>query len=373
MTSPTISTGSKTPPLNLPTTPFPETEKDALQQAIDSKNTQTILTALMQTKAGDHSVTTRITNTLMKKDNGLDQGAKSALCDHLKQNGVDLHEPILEGKTLVDIANDNQDYGLAKILKETSSTTNRINVVYGTIAGLTTSFLLSPSICIIDKCVTKKQSGKINSYPKGLINETVKLYKQPAQFFRSPYYWSMLAVYGSTYITANVTEAECLNQGKDPLLYKFVLSSIVNIVASNWRDGLYAQLSGKGPARPMPLTGRLLFAMRDSFSVAAGFTIPGYAAKKCEEYGIPKKHAGYASQLGIPVLLQVFIAPMHLLALDLYNHPKSTLKNIWTRIKHEYPKVMGPRILRTLFAYGGGGLTNSWLKEWLSSSEPKKL
>ncbi len=418
MTLPTISTRN-TIALSLPTTSFPETEKNVLQQAMDSKNTQAILTALTQTKAGDHGVITCITNTLVTKDNGLDQEAKSALCDHLKQNGVDLHEPISEGKTAAQIAHDNQDHELTQILEKSSannaptsprpaSTANPLNNVAGvTAAGTIAALIVSPFVRIIDQSMVESLSGKSSGLVKGLQNGLTELCKQPISFIRNPYYSPVVMLYAGTYITANTTETVCNNLGQDSTIPKLIFSSTTNIILSNIKDGIYAQLGGKGPARPMPLAGRTMLFVRDVFTMGAAFTLPPYAAEVCKKYGMSDTEAHRTTQLLVPALMQAFITPFHLLSFDLYNHPGSTLqeryakinagsitsktmrsiqlmindarqnpqliKNRFARIGSQYPSALVVRTFRAFTAYGIGGVSNNEFKKLFSSSEPKEL
>ena len=68
------------------------------------------------------------------------------------------------------------------------------------------------------------------------------------------------------------------------------------------------------------------------------------------------------TQLLIPGLFQFINTPVHLLALDYYNRPKTNFNNRVALIKDLYKSTTLIRILRLTLSFGIGGVANSKLK-----------
>ncbi len=107
-----------------------------------------------------------------------------------------------------------------------------------------------------------------------------------------------------------------------------------------------------------------LFAMRDSITVAASFTLPPRLTPLVEKAtGLPHDAARAGVQLVTPLLAQIFSVPMHLVALDLYNNP--TNQDRVRFVRREYTKTLLARWGRILPAFGIGGVINLEMQDTL--------
>lgn len=62
--------------------------------------------------------------------------------------------------------------------------------------------------------------------------------------------------------------------------------------------------------------------MRDIVAMASAFTLPPILGNYIsEKYGIEEHKAEKIGQLTSPLLVQIIGTPLHLLGLDIYNHP----------------------------------------------------
>lgn len=76
------------------------------------------------------------------------------------------------------------------------------------IAGFLAAFSVSPVMYTIDKAVIEKtETGK--SLTKSVIATMKHIKKNPIPFLKSKQYHWILAVYGPTYIAANVIDSLC--------------------------------------------------------------------------------------------------------------------------------------------------------------------
>ena len=73
-----------------------------------------------------------------------------------------------------------------------------------------------------------------------------------------------------------------------------------------------------------------------------------------------------ATQFALPVAMQAFSTPFHLLGLDLFNRPTSiACSERWKLIRREYVSAMTARMLRISTAFGIGGVANRTIHQAL--------
>jgi hypothetical protein len=120
-----------------------------------------------------------------------------------------------------------------------------------------------------------------------------------------------------------------------------------------------------GGPLPLPLPCPLAFACmhaparwwRLPTAVRAGFVFPGKVSRYLNDQGIieDKDTANMVSQLAVPVVAQLGLTPMHLLALDFYNNPKFSLAERAALIRRIYLESLITRMVRWAEGGGGGG------------------
>lgn len=77
--------------------------------------------------------------------------------------------------------------------------------------------------------------------------------------------------------------------------------------------------------------------------------------------GIDVRRAEDAAQLISPVGMQVICAPLHLLALNMYNMPQATLRQRAAAVASTAPQTILAYAVRMAPAFGIGGVMNSAL------------
>merc|ERR1712032_350358 len=94
---------------------------------------------------------------------------------------------------------------------------------------------------------------------------------------------------------------------------------------SLWKDSAFARLfSGKPPA-PVPKPALATWYTRDFISMAVIFTLPPIAARHMHEtLGYEKRTSEVVAQAALPLMVQPFVAPLHLYGYVLYNDPTAT-------------------------------------------------
>jgi hypothetical protein len=231
------------------------------------------------------------------------------------------------------------------------------------LCGIVSALLVAPAVSIIDKAIVSNASGREKLVPC-LLNGIKELVKTPIKFIKQPSFLLIWGVYSGTYIVANSIQGICERERISEVYPKFIGSSIANISLSVAKDRLFARMFGDPtkPVRPMPMPSMSLFAIRDSMTILASFTLPPIIAKKFQErWGISRNDSEYWSQLLTPVSMQIFSTPLHLFGLDLYNRPEGMDRLEF--IKREYLKTTLARMSRIFPAFGVGGVVNKALRK----------
>lgn len=221
----------------------------------------------------------------------------------------------------------------------------------------------APAISVVDKAIVSNASGLEPLVPS-LLNGVKTLVSKPIYFLKQPSFLMILGVYSGTYIVANNIEAICQREKQNPFYPKFVGSSIANVTLSVLKDKAFARMFGKGSPRPMPSSSLGLFALRDSMTILASFSLPGLIALRLQEdLHLNKTFADTSAQLVTPCAMQILSTPLHLLGLDLYNRSSASRAQRRDFVLQEYVKTTLARIARIFPAYGIGGVVNKYVRK----------
>lgn len=222
---------------------------------------------------------------------------------------------------------------------------------------------VAPAISIVDKAIVSNASGLEPLIPC-LLNGIKTFFLKPIYFMKQPSFLFILGVYSGTYIAANSIEAVCERNEQNPLYPKFVGSSAANVTLSVLKDKAFARMFGKGDPKPMPSISMGLFAVRDSMTILASFSLPPIISKHMQsKMNMDANSSDKLSQLFTPVTMQIFSTPLHLLGLDIYNRDGMKSVDRINFIKQEYVKTMLARMARIFPAFGVGGVVNKYIRK----------
>ncbi|KAJ3380226.1 hypothetical protein HDU80_002184 [Chytriomyces hyalinus] len=227
------------------------------------------------------------------------------------------------------------------------------------VAGLSTSLLVAPAVAIIDKSIISSASGR-SSMMHSLADGFLSLARNPVRYVGKRSVLAVYAIFAGTYVTNNVVETICLHEHVPPTLPKFLLSSAVNVSICAWKDALYTKWYATVAPKPIPRASYALFALRDTMTISTAFVAPAMVSPmlQSEPFRMPKRTADALCQLSLPCLIQFVSAPIHLVSLDLYNHPNSNLQQRMQVIGKQYWGCATLRVFRTLPGFGVGGVAN---------------
>lgn len=240
------------------------------------------------------------------------------------------------------------------------------------------SCLVSPIVSIIDKCIVQDISGT-SQFLKAVGVATKDMFHQPKPFFGGLSFRFTWFVYFGTFATANLTElaldANRIRRDEQRKKAKVATSGVANISLLAWRDSVFAREfgSGKAPAStPFRTIG--LFAVRDMATMYATFYLAPQIAKHVRrEYGIERNTAELTCALGIPALMQIVTAPLHIHAMDYYNVRSASWTQRWTTMQKEFGTVSFARSVRILPAFGIGSFSNNKFREFFIRQENEDL
>lgn len=231
-------------------------------------------------------------------------------------------------------------------------------VFHEVFAGVTSSLIISPIMTLIDISIIKSQLHK-QTLSKS-ITENITFYSANKRSFLKPLV-TMNTVYSTTYCTANLTELFCKKQGIDYKLPTLLATSAANILTIMYKDSTYSKLIKKQQSTKFPIKSNMLFAVRDMSTIMTCFIWKKDVVSYMDRYMAHNKSEVLAS-IFMPSLIQVFSTPLHILAIDIYEHPKHSLKERIQRIPSIYRSVLLGRVIRAVPAFGIGGFINDMLR-----------
>jgi hypothetical protein len=230
------------------------------------------------------------------------------------------------------------------------------------LSGIVSALTVAPAVSIVDKAIVSNASGRQALVPS-LFDGVRTLFTRPVFFLRQPSFLLIWGVYSGTYIAANTIDATCERAEQSAVVPKFIGSSATNVTLSMAKDVAFVRLFGTGVPRPVPALSYGLFAIRDTGTVLASFTLPDTVSKGMQEnMGTSKAFSDTSAQLFTPCAMQMISSPLHLLGLDLYNRPEASSAERTSFIRQEYLKTSLARIARIFPAFGVGGVVNKRIR-----------
>lgn len=239
---------------------------------------------------------------------------------------------------------------------------------------------VAPAIAVVDQAIFSSASGR-EPMMRCIQREFARMVATPLQFVRSRAFLWIYAVYGTTYVVANVGEslyyrtvasdAGYVSAANEAATFKFAATSGANIGMSIIKDRAFAHMFGAvGHAtRAVPAASLALFGARDCITVAASFTlVPGVASALREHAGLSATTADVAAQLFTPCAAQLVNTPLYLGGLSLYNSPAHTAAQRAAFFKSHYGKTVLARWGRIFPAFGVGGVLNKFMRKNLHQS-----
>lgn len=191
--------------------------------------------------------------------------------------------------------------------------------LYDALAGLISAFFVSPTNAILDKSVIEYANGK-STVEEGVKGGLKRLFTTPFQFFTSYKFKWMYFVYAMTYGTNNLTDHSQIIPGLSFPIQNLIMTFVVNTICGILKDKAYIQHFGAVTKKPFPVISLGLLFTRDLITVASAFTFPHIFGKQLEKnFGVSERKGLTIAQLLSPLLIQIFVTPLHLLGLDLYN------------------------------------------------------
>lgn len=244
------------------------------------------------------------------------------------------------------------------IIEQESQSPIFIRLCIESMCAIFSAFSVAPAISIVDKAIVSNASG-LEPLVSCIINGIKTMITKPIYFCKQPSFLFIWGVYSGTYIVGNSIDAICERKDKSAFYPKFIGSSLANVFLSVTKDKAFARMFGVGTPKQMPNICIGLFAIRDSSTILASFSLPPIISIKLQEnYSIEKKNADNSSQLFTPVFMQILSTPLHLYGLDLYNRTLATNNERMLFIQKEYIKTLVARMARIFPAFGIGGVVN---------------
>ncbi|KAF4548478.1 Hypothetical protein D9617_27g044450 [Elsinoe fawcettii] len=239
------------------------------------------------------------------------------------------------------------------------------NIAVDAVSALTAGLVVAPAVSIIDRAVTESVSGKASMMQSAQSSVRTMLLRPHRFIFARPFA-IMLLLYSSTYLGANLVDTATARRKKLPAettsagFPKFLAVSAINLNLSLFKDAQYAKMFGITAPRPFPPLSLGIFIVRDCMTLSASFNLPSRIAPLLPPSWDSHISRATIAQLLMPMAMQVFSTPLHLLGLNLYNrNSKTPFGNRWIAVKQAWPRTAIARMCRVLPAFGIGGVVNT--------------
>jgi len=230
------------------------------------------------------------------------------------------------------------------------------------LAAVSASFLVAPFVVCIDRAIAESVSGKDPLWTSfGRSART--MVTSPVTFARQPAFGYLWALFGGTYLAANLFRSyEERTQDSLPIAKTGVIFT-VNTSLALWKDAAFAKMfSTKAPA-PMPYSALSAWWARDVIMMGCIFVAPPIMGKMMhEKYGMDERRAETVAQVSVPLLIAPIVAPPHLLGYILYNQPSSTWPERLAVIRKELWGTVIMRCFRAVPPYCIGTVVNTWVR-----------
>lgn len=228
-------------------------------------------------------------------------------------------------------------------------------------AASVASLGVSPFITIVDRAIAENASGK-RTLALGVKELSTKFIHHPIQFCKSKEFAWIFGLYTATYATANTIGTYYEWKDEDGTMAKLGGTTLVNMTSVIAKDRAFARMFGVVKPHPFPLSSIGLFAIRDSLTVVSCFHAPAVITDKLRTSGLSEGVVSMVAQVGAPIAVQIMSTPLHLLGLDLYNHPVADRAARLQFIQREYYRSTLARIARIGPAFGIGGIGNASIR-----------
>ena len=234
------------------------------------------------------------------------------------------------------------------------------------IAGLIAGAAVAPIISAVDRGLAENASGK-EKLLTSFVNSMKSMVAAPIKFARSPQFYWIWLVYGSTYIAANTIQTYCDAKKRDVALPKLGATFAVNTTTCIAKDQAFAKLFGTSAAKPVPPLSYGVWLMRDILSMGVFFTLPPIAGKEVAKVTGSERTGYYVAQFFCPLIFQTFLTPIHLLGYDIYNNPNNSIAQRGEFLRKDYWKNVGMRCVRQAPPWSIGTIANTELRKYFTA------
>ena len=197
-------------------------------------------------------------------------------------------------------------------------------------AAATACVAVTPIVGAVDRAVAESAGGRVTLYSS--FAATLRaVAREPHRAIFRPEMRYVAAMYGGTYIAANLLLSHEQRVSKSMPTEKTIVVGSTNTALALWKDTNLAKLLGKQGTKPprVPPAALASWAVRDCLGMAVIFTLPPLLSPRLAEHtGLSLRQSEIYAQVLCPLAIQPVLAPFHLLGFMLVYSPEQT----WVRL-----------------------------------------
>jgi hypothetical protein len=226
---------------------------------------------------------------------------------------------------------------------------------------------VAPFVAAVDKAIAETATGKVSVW-QSLGNSAREMVTSPLSYLRAPPFRYMCALYGGTYAAANLFSSYEESRSTSMPLGKTSAIFVANSSLALWKDRAFARLFGGAP-KPVPAPAYAAWWCRDFVSMGVIFVAPPMVAKVAkEQYGMEQKNAELLAQVSLPLMLQPFVAPLHLYGYVAYNFQDASRQQQMVVMREQIWGAVQMRWMRTVAPFCIGTNVNKNLRKSLGEA-----
>lgn len=228
-----------------------------------------------------------------------------------------------------------------------------------TVAGA----MVAPFVTAVDKAIAQAAAGQATAWAS-LGTSMRELATTPVTYLKQPAFRFIWLLYGGTYGAANLFTTLEESRGTTSALGKTASIFLANSSLSLFKDWNFARMFSDKPPAPVPKPALASWWIRDFVSMGVIFIGPPVVAQMMQDsMNIEKKIAEPVAQFALPLMLQPFVAPLHLYGYVLYNNASAPWVDRKVIMQREIYGAIQMRCLRIIAPFSIGATLNKEVRK----------
>jgi len=230
------------------------------------------------------------------------------------------------------------------------------------VAAATAAVFVAPIVSATDKAIAEQAGGRASLWPS-FFESMWRTVRNPVSTMLRPEFRIIWMLYAGTYAANNLSCSVETKTATSAPKAKTAAIFACNTSLSLWKDSAFARLFGSRVTSRVPTAAYASWAVRDVTGMAFIFTAPPLVAPYLSQVAnSSSRSAEVAAQILLPMAIQPFVSPFHLVGYDIFNRPNATILERFHAIQTQLAGVVVMRWIRGFPPYCLGAVANKAIR-----------